>query len=75
MRLILSPGVWGEEDNIAIDRNITCVIYTDIPRTRFAKKKEYASEAEVALELASELSYDERWDVEVVQLEVVDFIN
>ena len=38
-------------------------------------KKDGTSQAEVALESALELYYDERGDAEVVELEVVDFID
>ena len=45
-----------------------------MPRTRFASKKDNASEAEVASEISSELSSDERGDAEVVDMEEVEFI-
>ena len=51
--LILSLVIWEEEDNIAIDNNITCVIYADMPRKRLAKKKDGASESGVASKPAS----------------------
>ena len=44
-------------------------------RTRFRNHNGDASEAEVASELASELSSDERSNVEVVEAKVVDFID
>ena len=72
--LIISLGILEEEDKIAIESDITCVIYADIPGTRFSKKNEYASDAEVALEPASELSSDERGDAEVSEEEVVELI-
>ena len=50
--LILSLWIWEEEYNIDIDSNIPCVIYADMPRTRLENKKDGASEAEVASELA-----------------------
>ena len=50
------------------------MIYTDIPRTRVAKKEDNVSESEVALELASEKFFDERGDAEVIEAEVVDFV-
>ena len=40
-----------------------------------AKKKDDASKYEMDLEPASELSYDERGDAEVVESEVKDFID
>ena len=70
--LIISLGILEEEDKIAIESDITCVIYADIPGTRFSKKNEYASDAEVALEPASELSSYERGGAEVVEAEVVE---
>ena len=73
--LILSLVIWEEENNIAIDIYVPCVIYIDMPRTRLAKKKDGASKDEVAPKPASELSSDERGGVEVVKAEVVDFIN
>ena len=75
MRLILSLEIWEEEDNIAIDRDIPCLIYAYMPSTRFIKKDSNASDAEVASELASELSSGERGYLEVVESQVVDFIN
>ena len=68
-------GIWEEEDNIAIDSEINCFIYTDTPRTRLENKKDSASNDEVALEPALELSSDEKGDVEVVEAAVVDFID
>ena len=50
--MIISLGIWEEEDNIAIDIYIPCVIYIDIPRKSFSMKKGDASEAEAALEPA-----------------------
>ena len=73
--LILSLGIWEEEDNIAIEINIPCVIYTYMPRTRSEKKKDSASKYEVDPEPALEFSSDERRDAEVVEAEVVDFID
>ena len=73
--MLLILVIWEEEDNISIDSNIPCVIFTNMPSTIFANKKNDASEAEVALELASELSSNERGDVEVVEAKVVDFID
>ena len=52
--------MWEEEDNIAIGSNINCVVYVDMPRISFTKKKDNASEAEVTSEISSELSSDER---------------
>ena len=46
-----------------------------MPRTRFKKKKDDASESEVDSELPSQFSSDERGDTEVAETEVVDFIN
>ena len=46
-----------------------------MPSTRFIKKDSNASDAEVASELASELSSGERGYLEVVESQVVDFIN
>ena len=46
-----------------------------MPRTRFEKKKEGASESEVDLEPASQLSCDERGYAEVVEADLVEFIN
>ena len=46
--LILSLGIWEEEDNIAIESDITCVIYKYMPRKRLEKKKDSASKDEVA---------------------------
>ena len=51
--MILSLGIWEEEDNIAIDRNIPCVVYTYMPMTGLAKKKDGASESGVASKPAS----------------------
>ena len=73
--MILSLGIWEEEDNIAIDRNIPCVVYTYMPMTGLAKKKDGASKYEVTPEPASGLSSDERGDAEVVEVEMVDFIE
>ena len=73
--LILGLGIWEGEDNIAIDVNIPCVIYTDMTSTGLANKKDGASKYGVAPEPASELSSDERGDTEVVEAEVVDFID
>ena len=64
--LILSLGIWEEEDNIAIYSTITCVINTDMPRTRLKKKKDNASKYEVSLGPEPELSSDEMGDAEVV---------
>ena len=58
--------LWEEEDKIAIDINISCVMYTDIPRKMLTKKNDDASEAEVASKPASEFSSDERGDAEVI---------
>ena len=73
--MILSLGILEEEDNTDIESDIPCVIYTDMPRKRLAKNKNGASKDEVAPEPASELSSDERGDTEVVEAEVVDFID
>ena len=54
--LIISLVILGEEDNSSIDRDIPNFIYIDMPRKRLKKKKDGASEAEVASEPASELS-------------------
>ena len=51
------------------------MIYTNVPSTRLVKKKDGTSKSEVALESASELSPDEMGYAEVVEVEVVDFIN
>ena len=51
------------------------MIYADMPMTRFGKKKDYASEAEVDSEIASEFSSDERGDAEVLEDQVVGFID
>ena len=72
--LILSLGIWEEEDNITIGKGINCVIYTYMPRTRMAKKKDGASEYEVAPEPVSELSSNERGGAEVVEF-VDDYDN
>ena len=64
--LILSLEIWEEEDNIAINGNITCVVYTDMPMTRLSNKKDGTSKYEVALEPASDLSSNERGYAEVV---------
>ena len=50
--MILSLGIWEEEDKIAIDSEIPCVIYVDLPMTRLAKKKDGASKDKVSSELA-----------------------
>ena len=44
-------------------------------RSRSVKKKDDAYESEVASELASDFSSDERGDAEVVEPQEVDFIN
>ena len=72
--LIINLGIW-EEDNIDIDNGITSVIYTDIKRTRLANNKDDASKYEGAPEPALDVSSDERGGVEVVEAEVVDFID
>ena len=46
-----------------------------MPRTRLAKNKDGASEAEVDSEPAPELPSDERGDAELMEAEAVDFIN
>ena len=46
-----------------------------MPRTRLAKKKDGFSKYGVDMEPASELSLDERGDAEVLESEVVDFID
>ena len=51
------------------------MIYAYIPSTRFAKKKYDASEDEVALEILSYFYSYGRGGVELVEAEVVDFIN
>ena len=66
--------IWKEEDKIAIESDITCVIYSDMPGKRFGKKKDNTSEDEVALKLVSYLSFDERGDAELVESQVADFI-
>ena len=74
-RLLLSPKIW--EDNIATYSNI----YTLCDIRKYDKYKVFkrrtidASEAEVASELALELSYDKMGYVEVVESQVVDFID
>ena len=73
--MIISLGIWEEEDNIAIDIYIPCVIYIDIPSTGLAKKNDVASEAEGDLEPESELSSDERRYAKVVEVEVVEFVD
>ena len=70
--MILSLGIWEEEDKIAIDRNITGVIYTEMPSTRLEKNKDDASKDEVDPGPASELSSYEKGDAYVVEAEVVD---
>ena len=64
--LILSLGIWEEEDNISIDSGITCVIYKYIPMKRLENNKDCASKDEVAPEPASESSSDKRGDAEFV---------
>ena len=71
--MILSLGIWEEEDNIAIDRNIPCVVYTYMPMTGLAKKKDGASESGVASKPASQLYSDERGGDEVLQEEVLEY--
>ena len=73
--LILSLGIWEEEDNITIYRNIPCVIYTYMSSTRLENKNYGAYKYEGAPKPASELSSGERGDAEVVESEVVDFID
>ena len=68
-------GIWEEEDNIAIDSDTPCDIYIDMTRTVLANKKDGASKDKMALEPMLELSSDETRDVEVVEAEVVDFID
>ena len=46
-----------------------------MPRKWFGNKKDDVSEAEVALELAPELSSDERGYVKAVESQVVEFID
>ena len=46
-----------------------------MPITRLEKNKDGASKYEVAPETAPELSSDERGDTEVVEAEVVEFID
>ena len=67
--------IWEEGDNIAIYIKIPCVFYIDMPRKKLTKKKDGDSKDEVALEPASYLSSYERGVAEVVEVEVVDFIN
>ena len=67
--------IWEEGDNIAIYIKIPCVFYIDMPRKKLTKKKDGDSKDEVALEPASYLSSYERGVAEVVEAEVVDFID
>ena len=46
-----------------------------MPKTRFGKKKDNTSEVEVALELASGLSSDERGDRDMVEYQLVYFVD
>ena len=46
-----------------------------MPSTTLEKNKDDASEAELGLEPASELSFDESGDADVVEAEVMDFID
>ena len=71
----MSLVIWEEEDNIAIDIYIPCVIYTDMPSTGLAKKNDVASEAEGYSEPESELFSDERRYAKVVEVEGVDFVD
>ena len=64
--MILSMGTWEEDDNIAIDGNIPCVIYTYMPRKRLANNKDSASKDEVAPVPESDLSSYEKGCAEVV---------
>ena len=73
--MILSLGIWEEEDTIAIDSDIPCVIYAYITRPRLPHKEGGAYEAEVDLEPASYLSSEERGYVEVVEAGVMEFIT
>ena len=73
--VIISLRILEEEDDISIDSDINCAIYAYMPRKRFSKKKDGASKSEVDSEPASELSFDEKGDVEVVEAAVVDFID
>ena len=68
--MLIILGIWEEEDNIDINRYITCVIYEEIPRTRFTNRKDNASE--VDSELSSELSLDDRGDAEILGTEVLE---
>ena len=72
--LILGLIVLEEEDNIDIYSGITFVIYKNIPRKGLSKKKDGASKDEVTSEPASELSYEERGDAEVVEF-IDDYAN
>ena len=47
--------LWEEEDNIAFDSDIICVVFAKMPRNRFSKKKDDASEG--ASELRSKDGY------------------
>ena len=47
--MIISLGIWDEEDKIAIDSDITCFLYTDMPTTRLSKNKDGASKDEADL--------------------------
>ena len=53
---ILILGIWEEEDNIAIESKIPCIVYTYIPRKRLSKKHYGASKDKVASKPASDLS-------------------
>ena len=70
---MLSLVIWEEEDNIAIESNITCVIYINILRKRFTTIKDNSSE--VDLYLTSEFSLDERMDAEIVEAEVASDVD
>ena len=69
--MILGLVIWYQEYNIAINRDIPCVVNTYMPITRL--KKNSASKDEVAPEPVLELSSGERGNTEVAEAEVVDF--
>ena len=68
--MLFIMGIWEEEDNIDINRDITCVIYEEITRTMFTNRKDNASE--VDSELSSEFSLDDRGDAEILVTEVLE---
>ena len=59
--MILSLGIWEEEDNIAIDRKIPCVIYTDITRTMLLSIAMLSSSSHIPRLRISHLHLCEFW--------------